>query len=912
MKAGDQYEVRTGNIWNFALRDDVSTCRRLISEGVPPTLCNKVGWTPLHAAAFGGADRVIALLLRESVDIDARCRAGRTPLMDAARGGHLGAVKALAKAGANLHLTEPSGLGLVALAKGEAVRQWLTQRLSPVEVSVSARGGRGRGAAGGGSGRAEEAAGGGKTEARPERQKTGASSKQKAGRLKQKRAEAQANARDAARRELSSGSGSAPSERVAGVGEIASGDSSDAPDAEIQDEIEIQIEIASGDSSDAPDDRCKVSSERDETRALDLDLDLDLDLGVDGSLAEVQEDGRGDAAGRATRAESTCEEWLHPLGLLSSLEDRRRFAYAPLPPAPTTSDEAPGLCLYVEALGAASLEAAASYASAMPSASAGAEVGSFRQNGSFRRVACLVADARHPLVHASPSLYARVRARLWELDSTAEPTIVIVLTKVDLVSSRDLAGWSSRLEQIFPSCRVVPFSSKGKGVGENVVESSGVSSRRRQIAAPLSGAERAACRQYAEAFAIACGIVLPRLVTKPSRGLASRGRACEDAEAGGAVAEVELRRTTHGKGGRLRPSGVWRAEAPSVARTPSSWAALWQGSEGQDGEEGEEGEEEEEGEEGVEGEEGEEGEDKGEEGEEGSCALPTALPRLRQGSEEEGGEEEEEEEEEEDDEEEDEEKEDKGEDNDEDEDDEEKVEEDVEEDEDGDEMLARMTQAASARRRPDAQSMRGRPRAADGRRVAEAAQTKLDEDSEGSSAVVGERAVVGKGAPQADALGKETDVVAGAAEPALVVITLIGLPNSGRSSLVNALTASHVASVSRSPNHTKHIQRVPLAPGVLLRDTPALVITPPSAATLDASAEERVAFHGTGITFLAGAEGVVPATAPAHVYDLCSLTSSSQVREPYSAIRLLAHHASLDCMKVLTTAPSLPTGARAV
>ena len=214
--------------------------------------------------------------------------------------------------------------------------------------------------------------------------------------------------------------------------------------------------------------------------------------------------------------------------------------------------------------------------------------------------------------------------------------------------------------------------------------------------------------------------------------------------------------------------------------------------------------------------------------------------------------------------------------------------------------------------------MRGRPRAADGRRVAEAAQTKLDEDSEGSSAVVGERAmmgeraVVGKGAPQADALGKETDVVAGAAEPALVVITLIGLPNSGRSSLVNALTASHVASVSRSPNHTKHIQRVPLAPGVLLRDTPALVITPPSAATLDASAEERVAFHGTGITFLAGAEGVVPATAPAHVYDLCSLTSSSQVREPYSAIRLLAHHASLDCMKVLTTAPSLPTGARAV
>ena len=60
----------------------------------------------------------------------------------------------------------------------------------------------------------------------------------------------------------------------------------------------------------------------------------------------------------------------------------------------------------------------------------------------------------------------------------------------------------------------------------------------------------------------------------------------------------------------------------------------------------------------------------------------------------------------------------------------------------------------------------------------------------------------------------------GAIDGGEVVITLIGLANSGRSSLVNALSCSRVASVSRTPAHTKRVQRVPLCPGVVLRDTP--------------------------------------------------------------------------------------------
>ena len=147
-KAGDQYTERTGNVWNYANRDDVLTVRRLISEGVPADITNKVGWTPLHAACYGGAERVVShLLTRESVDVDPACRAGRTPLMDAARGGHLSTVKACVKAGASVIRVDSAGLNALSHAKGEAVRAWLAQRMPAAasDQTTSASGGGGRG-----------------------------------------------------------------------------------------------------------------------------------------------------------------------------------------------------------------------------------------------------------------------------------------------------------------------------------------------------------------------------------------------------------------------------------------------------------------------------------------------------------------------------------------------------------------------------------------------------------------------------------------------------------------------------------------------------------------------------------------------------------------------------------------------
>ena len=172
-KAGDQYELRTGNIWDYSYRDDVTTVTRLVDEGVSAELANKVGWTPLHAAAAGGAMRVISLLLQRGVMSNPTCRAGRTPAMDAARAGHLSALKLLASKGASLTESDHAGRTLLEYARGTALRTWIEGRrhCSSDDDTVD-RLSRPRS----------------KLEKRPERQPIGASGKQKAAQLKAKRA----------------------------------------------------------------------------------------------------------------------------------------------------------------------------------------------------------------------------------------------------------------------------------------------------------------------------------------------------------------------------------------------------------------------------------------------------------------------------------------------------------------------------------------------------------------------------------------------------------------------------------------------------------------------------------------------------------------------------------------------------
>jgi large subunit GTPase 1 len=63
-----------------------------------------------------------------------------------------------------------------------------------------------------------------------------------------------------------------------------------------------------------------------------------------------------------------------------------------------------------------------------------------------------------------------------------------------------------------------------------------------------------------------------------------------------------------------------------------------------------------------------------------------------------------------------------------------------------------------------------------------------------------------------------------------MVVGLVGYPNVGKSSTINALIGEKKVSVSSTPGKTKHLQTLRLSPEVLLCDCPGLVF-PQFAAT---------------------------------------------------------------------------------
>lgn len=71
---------------------------------------NMPGWTPLHYAATGGHERIVALLLDQSAYIDAESPNGSTPLMMAAMYGNEATVKRLIESGADLTIRNQKGM----------------------------------------------------------------------------------------------------------------------------------------------------------------------------------------------------------------------------------------------------------------------------------------------------------------------------------------------------------------------------------------------------------------------------------------------------------------------------------------------------------------------------------------------------------------------------------------------------------------------------------------------------------------------------------------------------------------------------------------------------------------------------------------------------------------------------------
>ncbi len=78
---------------------------------------NKDGWTPLHYAASNGNENIVKMLLDKDAFVDAVSPNATTPMMMAARGGHIYAVKLIYDAGADPTLRNQRGYSASDFAK---------------------------------------------------------------------------------------------------------------------------------------------------------------------------------------------------------------------------------------------------------------------------------------------------------------------------------------------------------------------------------------------------------------------------------------------------------------------------------------------------------------------------------------------------------------------------------------------------------------------------------------------------------------------------------------------------------------------------------------------------------------------------------------------------------------------------
>lgn len=112
-----------------AFKGNLAAVEALIERGAE---INKTGWTPLHYAAFIGNNDIVKLLLDRSAYIDAESPNKTTPIMMAARSGHILTVKLLLDEGADATLKNDVGMTAIDFANKyefKDIAEGLTHRL---------------------------------------------------------------------------------------------------------------------------------------------------------------------------------------------------------------------------------------------------------------------------------------------------------------------------------------------------------------------------------------------------------------------------------------------------------------------------------------------------------------------------------------------------------------------------------------------------------------------------------------------------------------------------------------------------------------------------------------------------------------------------------------------------------------
>jgi ankyrin repeat protein len=131
--------ARAGAYDDFFLaieRDDADGLQALLARGMDPNSLDPQGQHGLFLALRGGAEKVFALLLRQTgIAIDTPNTVGETPLMMAALRANLPAMQSLAARGAALDRPGWTSLHYAASSPSAAPVRWLLERA----VNVNAR-----------------------------------------------------------------------------------------------------------------------------------------------------------------------------------------------------------------------------------------------------------------------------------------------------------------------------------------------------------------------------------------------------------------------------------------------------------------------------------------------------------------------------------------------------------------------------------------------------------------------------------------------------------------------------------------------------------------------------------------------------------------------------------------------------